>query len=115
MFRLSRRCSTILVLLALALAGPWPAAEAAGRAGAVWLQPVDLAAQIWEAFVGLLNENGCSVDPSGACGAGSPAVSTVEEACSLDPDGRRACGPAGTATAASDEGCSLDPSGGCRR
>lgn len=110
MFRLSRRVAPILLLLALVLAGPWPA-EAAGGTGAAWAQTWDLAAQIWDALVGLWGENGCSLDPNGPCGSGSQA----KNGCSVDPNGRRSCGPAGSAAAALDNGCSLDPSGGCRK
>jgi hypothetical protein len=111
MFRPSRRRSTILLLLALALVGPWAAAaEAAGRAEPAWLQPWVLAAQLWNALVDLWGESGCSVDPSGACGAGPQAGSSAESGCSLDPNGRCAGGLAG---AAAESGCSLDPDGRC--
>lgn len=107
MFRPSRRRSTILLLLALALVGPWTAAaEAAGRAEPAWLQPWDLAAQIWKSLVGLWDESGCSLDPNGACGAGSQA----ESGCSVDPNGRCAGGAAATT---GDHGCSQDPNGRC--
>jgi hypothetical protein len=110
MFRSSRRRTTILFLLALALVGPWTAAaEAADRAGSALLQPWDIAAQIWNALVGLWDESGCSLDPNGACGAGSQA----ESGCTVDPSGR--CGGGGGETTATtgDHGCSADPNGGC--
>jgi hypothetical protein len=107
MFRPSSRRSTLLFLLALVLlAVPWPA-EAGTGAGTAWFQPWDLAARLWETFVGLWNQNGCSVDPSGTCGTGSQA----NNGCSLDPDGRCAGSPAGSTV---DNGCSVDPNGGCR-
>lgn len=131
MFRPSRCRSTILLLLALAFVGPWTAAaEAAGRADSAWLQPWDLAAQIWNALVGLWGESGCSVDPSGACGSASQAehgcsedpnggcaagaaTAVAESGCSVDPDGRCAGGEGGAAATTGDHGCSQDPNGGC--
>src|SRR3954468_24977511 len=111
MFRSSRHRSTILLLLALALVGPWPAtAAAAGRVEPGWRQPWDLAAQIWQAVVGLWDESGCSLDPSGTCGSGSQTGTTAESGCSVGPDGRCA---GGLATAAAESGCSLDPDGRC--
>ena len=54
MFRPSRRRVTILLLLLLALVGPWAAAaEAGGNAEPAWWQPGELAAQIWNALVRL--------------------------------------------------------------
>lgn len=87
MFRPSRRRVTIVLLLVLALASPWSAAaEAAGETEPAWWQPWDLAAQVWDAFVGLWDTSGCSLAPNGTCDAGSQSQS----GCSLDPDGR--CG-----------------------
>jgi|SRR5215213_6653961 len=131
MFRPSRRRSTILLLLALALVGPWTmAAEAAGRADSAWSQPWDLAAQIWTAFIGLWGESGCSLDPNGACRtdlqvehgcsqdpngrcAAGAATAVAASGCSLDPDGRCTGGAGGAAATTVDHGCSGDPNGGC--
>ena|SRR6185436_8364545 len=110
MFRPSRRRATFLLLLALALVGPWTAAaEAAGRAESAWLQPWELAGRFWASLVKLWGESGCSLDPSCACGAGSQA----ENGCTVDPDGRCAGEAGGAETTTGDNGCSVDPNGGC--
>jgi hypothetical protein len=84
MFRPSPRRLTILLLLALVFVAPWHiAAEAAGPAASPGWPPWELAAQLWNAFFGLWSENGCLVDPSGACGAGSQ----TEHGISQDPNG----------------------------
>lgn len=108
MFRPSRRRFTILLLLALAFMAPWhAAAEAAdGPAASPGWQPWELAEQLWNAFLGLWSDNGCLIDPNGACGAGSQA----ESGCTVDPDGRCAGGPV---TAAAESGCTVDPNGRC--
>jgi len=131
MFRPSRHRFAILLLLALALVGPWAtAAEAAGRADSAWLQSWDLAAQIWNVLVGLWGDHGCSVDPNGACGAGlqvehgcsqdpnggcaaGAATAVAESGCTVDPNGRCAGGAGGAAATTVDHGCSGDPNGGC--
>ena len=107
MFRSSPRRFTILLLLALAFVAPWQAtAEAAGQAASPGWQTWEVAAQLWNAFLGLWKENGCLVDPSGACGAGS----RTEHGCSQDPNGRCA---SGAVTAATEAGCLVDPNGRC--
>lgn len=107
MFRPSRRRVTILLLLVLALVGPWAAAaEAGGRAEPALWQSWDLAARFWAALIELWGQSGCSLDPDGTCGAGSQSQS----GCSVDPSGRCV---GGGATPASQSGCTVDPSGGC--
>jgi hypothetical protein len=89
-----RPCVYALVLgLVLALAAPaaWAAPRPAREAsGPVW----NLVTQLWSALsagwseLGLWNDNGCTVDPSGRCHGGAE-------------------------TATRDNGCSIDPNGGC--
>jgi ABC-type sugar transport system substrate-binding protein len=90
MFRPSRRRVTILLLLALALVGPWTAAAQPGGSAerAAW-QPWDLASRFWAAVIELWGESGCSVGPDGRCAGGTP-TSATQSGCSLDPSGR--CG-----------------------
>lgn len=114
MVRPSRIRCTFLLLLALALLGALPISAEAEPGGSHGFDPRSLAARLWVSLSGLWSENGCSVDPNGACGASSQAA-TAENGCSVDPDGRCAGRPAGAATESLDEGCSVDPSGGCGR
>ena len=115
---LTLRRKTAILALAVALALPW-AAAAAPQARR---QPSasGLLQQIWTVLTGLWTgvnpDDGCRMDPSGRCRAGSAPAPTItsDSGCRMDPNGR--CVPGGAAPAPTitpDSGCRMDPSGGC--
>jgi hypothetical protein len=73
---------------------------------------IDLFGRAWEGLVGLWMENGCIIDPSGGCAAGSADAPRADNGCIIDPDGRCAAGSA--AAPHTDNGCGIDPDGLCR-
>ena len=112
----SFRCKIVLLLLLAVLAAPW--ASAAGRLTTIpWPAvasaptPFDVLSSAWRFLTRLWSEEGCRIDPSGACVPGSaqplPAPRTGE-GCRIDPNG--ACTP----PARVDTGCRIDPNGLCR-
>jgi hypothetical protein len=67
--------------------------------------------QAWSFLTSFWGENGCRLDPNGAC-----VNSNLEVGCSLDPSGNGCSLDPNGAGGQSfvDEGCSLDPNGvGC--
>ena len=87
MSRPSPRRFTILLLLALAFVAPWhTAAEAADPAASPRWQSWELAQQLWDAFLGLWEDSGRFIGPSGGSEVES-ATTTGNHGCSADPNG----------------------------
>ncbi|HEX4963087.1 MAG TPA: hypothetical protein VF173_19810 [Thermoanaerobaculia bacterium] len=117
----SFRRKTVLLLLLAVLAAPWasaasrPAAQL-GPAGSSAPAPLDLFSSAWRFLTHLWSEEGCRIDPSGACMPQSAQPLTAprtNEGCRIDPNG--ACLPRPALSAPeTDTGCRIDPDGLCR-
>ena len=75
----------VLVLFAI-LALPWVSAAEPRQE----VRPVSFFEQFWSFFTNLWSDEGCRIDPSGAC---APEPRPLDD---------------------TDSGCHIDPSGGCR-
>jgi hypothetical protein len=111
--RPSRRCSAVLLLLALAFAAPsaWAGPRRVPEgAGPAW----SLLTQLWQSFAAGWTDVGCIIDPYGGCGNAQAPTPETEVGCIADPYGGCGAGQAPTPPSQIDEGCWLDPNGGCR-
>jgi hypothetical protein len=92
----SLRRKTALLLLTSLLALPWaatatPRAESPRRAEAAASAFLDVLARAWSFLTGVLNKEGCNIDPNGRCIPGAPPSTIQTDAgCNIDPNGR--CG-----------------------
>jgi hypothetical protein len=90
----SLRRKTALLLLTSLLALPWaatatPRPESPRRAEAAASAFLDVLARAWSLFTGVLNKEGCHIDPSGRCiPAEPPSTIQTDTGCHIDPNGR---------------------------